>query len=405
MSLTAAAVALMIGSALPEGATLPESDSSQAVSAAVSDPVSAATQADTGKASGEASSETSSETSPASGDVAPQAVQDQGGADITVTVPSVTGSETAQPLEEDEAQGSGNEIIVTRRRRHPPGDPLENINETSFVAVQAIDKAVLEPVAKAYNKGLPRPVRQGLRNLFSNLREPVVAVAFLLEFKPGKAAETVGRFAINTTLGIAGLVDVAKRKPFHLPYRANGLSDVLGYYGVGPGPFMYLPIIGPTTLRDLIGDTVDNLASPALLGKPFNKPEVLLGMTVVDQLGERAAFDDEIGRIREDGDPYTTYRELYLRQRKAEIEALHGRILPDVVPVYGPGMRTPDGKAGEPATESTEQPAAAAPEATVPEAAAPEAAPAASETVPGDAAPSQTAPSEVPSQADLAPLS
>src|SRR3546814_16310736 len=79
----------------------------------------------------------------------------------------------------------------------------------------------------------------------------------MLQFKPGKAMETAGRFTINTTLGVAGLFDVAKRKPFFLPYRPNGLANVLGYYGVGPGPYLSLPIAGPPTLRDITGDTWD----------------------------------------------------------------------------------------------------------------------------------------------------
>ncbi|MGO4170352.1 MlaA family lipoprotein [Novosphingobium sp. YAF33] len=235
-------------------------------------------------------------------------------------------------------------IVVTAPEPAPPGDPLQKLNIESFKAVQAVDQAVLEPVAKAYNKGLPRPVRQGLRNFFTNLSEPVVFAAYLLQFKPGKAAETAGRFAINTTLGVAGLVDVAKKKPFNLPYRPNGLANTLGYYGVGPGPFFYLPIVGPTTLRDIIGDSVDRLLVPAVIGKPFTNPAVVLPMTIVDQLGERAAFDERINKIRKEDKPYAAYRELYLRQRKAEIEALHGRITPDVVPVYGPSMKTADNK-------------------------------------------------------------
>ncbi|MGH6745597.1 MlaA family lipoprotein [Novosphingobium sp.] len=235
-------------------------------------------------------------------------------------------------------------IVVTAPEPAPPGDPLQKLNIESFKAVQAVDQAVLEPVAKAYNKGLPRPVRQGLRNFFTNLSEPVVFAAYLLQFKPGKAAETAGRFAINTTLGVAGLVDVAKKKPFNLPYRPNGLANTLGYYGVGPGPFFYLPIVGPTTLRDIIGDSVDRLLVPAVVGKPFTNPAVVLPMTIVDQLGERAAFDERINKIRKEDKPYAAYRELYLRQRKAEIEALHGRITPDVVPVYGPSMKTADNK-------------------------------------------------------------
>lgn len=230
------------------------------------------------------------------------------------------------------------DIVVTGEGRAPPGDPLEHLNAKSFEAVQSVDKAVVEPVAKAYNKGLPRPVRKGFRNFFANLQEPVVFAAYLLQLKPGKAIETVGRFSINTTLGVAGLFDVAKRKPFFLPYRPNGLANVLGFYGVGPGPYMYLPIVGPTTLRDIIGDTVDKMIVPFAVGKPFTKPAYVIPATILNQLGERAAFDDTVQQIRKEDDPYAAYRELYLKQRQAEIDALHGRGTPDVVPVYGRRM-------------------------------------------------------------------
>lgn len=241
---------------------------------------------------------------------------------------------TAPPSTTDTDEQS-HDIVVTGAERAPPGDPFENLNAKSFEAVQSVDKAVVEPAAKAYNKGLPKPVRKGFRNFFANLQEPVVFAAYMLQLKPGKAMETAGRFTINTTLGAAGLFDVAKRKPFHLPHRPNGLANVLGYYGVGPGPYMYLPIVGPTTLRDIIGDTVDKMALPFLIGKPFTEPAYVIPATILKQLGDRAAFDDTIQQIRKEDDPYTTYRELYLKQRKAEIEALHGRTSDDAVPVYG----------------------------------------------------------------------
>ncbi|NIJ17977.1 MlaA family lipoprotein [Sphingobium vermicomposti] len=128
-----------------------------------------------------------------------------------------------------------------------------------------------------------------------------------------------------------------------MPYRPNGLANVLGYYGVGPGPYMYLPIVGPTTLRDIIGDTVDNMAVPFLIGKPFTEPAYVIPATILNQLGERAAFDDTVRQIRKEDDPYAAYRELYLKQRKTEIEALHGRTGDDAVPVYGRRMGEGEG--------------------------------------------------------------
>ena len=264
------------------------------------------------------------------------------------SAPTPTASTQAAPPQDGAAAG---DIVVTGEKGAPPGDPLEQLNAKSFEAVQSVDKAVVEPVAKAYNKGLPRPVRKGLRNFFSNLGEPVVFAAYLLQFKPGKAVETAGRFGINSTLGFLGLFDVAKRKPFFLPHRDNGLANTLGYYGIGPGPYMYLPIIGPTTVRDLIGDTVDKMIVPLAVGKPFNRPSYVIPATIVNQLGERAAFDETIQAIRKEDDPYTVYKNLYLKQRKAEIEALHGRE-PDepIIPIYGEGLRTPGKKGAEPLT-------------------------------------------------------
>lgn len=243
-------------------------------------------------------------------------------------------------------ESSGTEIIVTHRRE-TPGDPLEQINAETFKVMQSVDSAVVEPVAKVYNKGIPRPIRQALRNFFSNLDEPIIFISFLLQLKPGKAAETAGRFAINSTLGLAGFMDVAKKKPFNLPYRPNGFADVLGYYGVGPGPYMYLPIIGGTTVRDLAGDTLQRMLIPAVVGKPLTDPSVVLPMTLLNQLGERAAFDETINDIRTTDRPYATYRELYLRQRQAEIDALRGRETPDVIQMYGPGMPTAGDKKSE----------------------------------------------------------
>lgn len=257
---------------------------------------------------------------------------------VVVPPPPVMPNLPGTAVQAEASPRAPGDIVVTGRTRPPRSDPMERLNEQSFQAVQSVDKALVEPVAKAYNKGLPKPVRKGFRNFFTNLQEPVVFLAYMLELKPGKAMETVGRFTVNTTLGVAGLFDVAKRKPFFLPYRPNGVANVLGYYGVGPGPYMYLPIVGPTTLRDIIGDTVDKMVVPFAIGKPFNQPRYVIPATILNQLGQRAAFDETIQQIRDEENPYAYYRELYLKQRKAEIEALHGRTAGDVVPVYGPGL-------------------------------------------------------------------
>lgn len=194
----------------------------------------------------------------------------------------------------------------------------------SFAITQDVDRAVIRPVALAYQRIVPDPLRSGFRNFLNNLREPVVFLNFLLQIKPGKAAETFGRFAINTTIGGAGLFDMAKRKPFKLARRRNGFGNTLGYYGVGPGPFFFLPIVGPTTLRDFFGDNLDRLVVPTIVGKPFDKPVYVISVGVLSSLDQRAEFDEKLQVLHEgSADPYASTREDYLRSRQAAIDELH----------------------------------------------------------------------------------
>jgi phospholipid-binding lipoprotein MlaA len=212
------------------------------------------------------------------------------------------------------------EIVVLGRTRR--GDPLEPLNAQSFAATQAVDEAVMGPVARAYKNSVPRPIRDGLRNFLANLREPVVAANYLLQLKPGKTIETLGRFALNSTAGAAGLVDVAKRRPFNLPRRRNGFANTLGYYGVKPGPFFFMPLIGPTTLRDLVGNGIDQFASPLGMIKPFNRPAFTIPVAGLSALDFRAEFDEQLTTLRATADPYASVRKHYLTGREAEIDAL-----------------------------------------------------------------------------------
>ena len=251
---------------------------------------------------------------------------------------------TAQPGPQAPAPtGEKSDIIVTGRRPSS-GDPLEELNSKSFEVTQSVDKAVVEPVALAYEDVMPRPVRQGLRNFLHNLGTPIVFLNYMLQLKPGKAAETLGRFAINTTLGWGGVIDVAKRTPFNLPHRHNGFANTLGYYGVKPGPYFYLPLVGPTTLRDFIGDRLDLLVLPLIFPKAFRRSEIVIPIWTLKELNSRIEFDDELREIRATRDPYVAARSYYLRKRQAEIDALHGRgdgTVPVVVPAATSSDPTP----------------------------------------------------------------
>jgi phospholipid-binding lipoprotein MlaA len=247
-----------------------------------------------------------------------------------VKPPPVSAPSAAPPAEPDQSQSDPNQIIVTARPPSTPGDPLLGANALSFSTVQSVDKAFVGPVSMAYKDVLPSPVRSGLRNFLGNLQEPVVALNFLLQIKPRKALETIGRFTVNSTIGIGGLIDVAKKRPFNGPRRTNGFAYTLGYYGVKPGPYLFLPLIGPTTVRDVVGRMIDVLILPSAFGKPFNRPVYSISTTVVRSLDERAEADVELNRLRDKtSDPYTALRDAYLTKRQAQIDELRGKVGPN----------------------------------------------------------------------------
>lgn len=215
--------------------------------------------------------------------------------------------------------------IIIEARSRSRADPFQYINAKSFAVAQSVDDAVVAPISHSYEKALPRPVRFGLRNFLNNLHEPIVLANFLFQRKVGKAFETAGRFGLNTTVGIAGFVDIAKRRPFNLPRRPNGFANTLGFYGVKPGPFFFLPLVGPTTLRDFAGGVVDGAVLPLGTGAPFNRLAYSIPTAIVRGLDRRIMFDGRLRQIRESHDPYVSARTFYLSRREAEIDALHGR--------------------------------------------------------------------------------
>lgn len=280
---------------------------------------------------------------------------------IQGTVEGPPGAE-AQPGDEpqdgEDASEDGepvNEIVVEGDYGPTEGDPLERINADSFRITQDIDEAVVGPLAYAYEDGFPGPIRDGLRNAVRNLGEPSNALNFLLQLKVGKAMETLGRFAINSTLGIGGLFDIAGEPGIGLPYRRNGFANTFGYYGVGSGPYLVLPLAGSTSARDVIGNSLDNLLLPTLVGGPFSDPAVGIPLFAVSSLQSRLEIDAQLERINASDDPYASMRDGYLAEREATIQEFR-----DGSPLQGiPDTERPDGErlmpmANEPAPEIEE---------------------------------------------------
>lgn len=219
--------------------------------------------------------------------------------------------------------GDPKPIVVTAQ----PGarqDPLAAVNIQTYKAVQAVDSAVVLPLALGYKSVLPRTVRTGLRNILLNLTEPVVFVNYVLQLQPKRAAQVVGRFAINSTVGIGGVIDVAKKKPFHLPHHTNGFAYTLGYYGVPSGPYLFLPLIGPTTLRDMFGRILDQSMIPATVGFPFTGLTYSIPTGAINALDFRVEADGALKKLHDADNPYGATRADYLARRKRDIAALRG---------------------------------------------------------------------------------
>ena len=231
---------------------------------------------------------------------------------------------TPAPVADGPAPGNSGQIVVSGEHKMQKIDPIEGVNKVTFQTMESVDKALVGPIMHVYRDGIPGPIRLGLHNFFFNLTEPVNALNHVLQLHPGRALQTMARFGINSTVGIAGLVDVAKKKPFNIHYRPNGFGNTFGYWGIGPGPFLFLPLVGPTSVRDVIGSLLDNAALP-LVVKPLKNYYFVTASTVITELDYRVDIDEGVERVRKTSNVYASYRQAYFRSRFEEIEALHGR--------------------------------------------------------------------------------
>lgn len=288
----------------------------------------------------------------------------------------------AAPERTEQPDSASSDIVVQGRGRPPKSDPLQNINAQTFEVVQTVDKVLVGPVAYTYRKTVPEPLRDGVHNALQNLSEPIIFVNDVLQLKPVRAFKTLLRFTVNSTVGLAGLFDVAKKKPLKIPYHINGFAYTFAYYGIGPGPYFYFPAIGPTTLRDVTGRILDLGLMPATLGTPFNRPYYTLSTGILKSIDDRLIFDDALHAMREDcPDAYVAERAWYLARRKADVEALHGRYydftenLPVCLREGIKARATARAKAAEKPAVVAPAPVAPAPAAAQPEPAPPVAAP------------------------------
>ncbi|RKK04546.1 VacJ family lipoprotein [Pseudoroseomonas wenyumeiae] len=200
-------------------------------------------------------------------------------------------------------------------------DPFEPFNRAMYAVNTGIDDVVLRPAAKVYQFAVPQPVRTGVRNVLGNLRTPVIAVNDLLQGEPDRLLVTVGRFMINTTFGLGGIFDVAAATG--MPGHTEDFGQTFATWGIGEGPFLFLPILGPTNPRDLVGYGAGVAADPLTWILPDGGPTAeglgysRLGLTVVDT---REGLLETVDAINETSlDPYATFRSGYRQNRNQQI--------------------------------------------------------------------------------------
>ena len=193
-----------------------------------------------------------------------------------------------------------------------PSDPLEPVNRGVYRFNEVADRYVLRPVAKGYDKVMPDVARTGVRNFFSNLFYPTVIVNDVLQLKLKQFGADTCRFVVNTLIGWGGLFDVATRAG--LPYHDEDFGQTLGYWGVGPGWYLMLPLLGPSDNRDLIGKVGDWYTNP-LTHLDDEDEDWAWGLGVLDAVDERADLLPADRVLEEQLDRYVFVRSIYLQNR------------------------------------------------------------------------------------------
>lgn len=199
-------------------------------------------------------------------------------------------------------------------------DNLEPLNRAVYSFNSFIDKVMLKPLAMGYDELAPAPVQTGVSNVYANLLEPTNGINNLLQGKPRAAGNSVGRFAINSTVGVLGIFDIAGNADFYQGSAPQGLrrqeedfGQTLATWGVPAGPYLVLPLLGPSTLRDAFSLGVDSASNPMFYVEKQGAKDKLLALRIIDLRDSLLPLDDTLQRSR---DPYVFVRSAFRQNRE-----------------------------------------------------------------------------------------
>jgi phospholipid-binding lipoprotein MlaA len=201
-------------------------------------------------------------------------------------------------------------------RMGTPGDPLERMNRATYRFNSAVDRAVLRPVATGYREHVPGLVQNGIDNVLEHLAFPTTLVNDLLQLKIKDTLIDLGRFAVNSTLGLGGLLDPASH--FGIPKNDEDFGQTLGRWGVPPGPFLVVPFFGPSSMRDAPSIYVDGQTDLRVALHIDNNVEwALAGISLVHRRSELLPFDEQLDAAY---DRYAFIRNAWLQRREYQVK-------------------------------------------------------------------------------------
>lgn len=196
-----------------------------------------------------------------------------------------------------------------------PRDPLEPVNRKVYAFNDAVDRAVVKPVATVYRDTMPQPVRTGVTHFFSNIGDAWSAINAFLQLKAEAGMRNTMRFGMNTLFGLGGLLDIASEAG--IESHQEDFGQTLAHWGVGSGPYLVLPLLGPSTLRDTSALPLDMKASGYFFQ---NDPQTALGLSglrLVDARARALAVSNMLGDAALD--PYLFVRDAYLQRRRNQV--------------------------------------------------------------------------------------
>ena len=201
-------------------------------------------------------------------------------------------------------------------------DPLETLNRGIFKFNEILDGLIVKPMVHIYRGLVPEPARNSVKNVVNNLSAPVVFLNSVLQADVSNASKTAGRFAINSTLGVAGIFDVASKLGIKKE-RQKDFGQTLGVYGITSGPYLMLPIIGPSNFRDGIGLGVDTLSDPLTYVFTQGESVARFSVTALSKRNEILSLTDNI--YENSLDPYASFRSIYLQHRAKSVRDYLGK--------------------------------------------------------------------------------